>query len=283
MYGQWGDFGAGQTNSPFMDGDVFPNTLEYWGPNGMLFFRNVQMFWQPIHRDDGTQLIFAIERPGASADAGIFGDRVELQNVRGRYPLPDFSGAYRHSFKQGYVRLSAMLRYFAWDDVLPDTFDLDGSAWGGGVALSSNYNVTKNDVLRGIVIYGAGVENYFNDAPIDVGAKFQPGNRITPVTGKPLGDFGMSLYLDHTWNSSFTSAIGYSRVDITNSNAQAGTAFRDGQYASVNLLYTPVKRVLFGGEFQWGNRKNFNGFTVDDFRLQVSAKYSFSQVFGGRP
>jgi len=26
-----------------MDIDVFPNSLEYWGPNGMIFFRNVQV------------------------------------------------------------------------------------------------------------------------------------------------------------------------------------------------------------------------------------------------
>lgn len=42
FYGELGAFGAGQTNSPFMDIDIFPNILEYWGPNGMVFFRNVQ-------------------------------------------------------------------------------------------------------------------------------------------------------------------------------------------------------------------------------------------------
>ena len=33
-YGELGHFGAGQTWSPFMDIDVFPNSIEYWGPNG---------------------------------------------------------------------------------------------------------------------------------------------------------------------------------------------------------------------------------------------------------
>ena len=42
-YGELGQFGAGQTWSPFMDIDVFPNSIEYWGPNGMVFFRNVQV------------------------------------------------------------------------------------------------------------------------------------------------------------------------------------------------------------------------------------------------
>src|SRR5215470_10295116 len=38
-YGELGQFLAGQTWSPFMDPDVFPNSIEYWGPNGMVFFR----------------------------------------------------------------------------------------------------------------------------------------------------------------------------------------------------------------------------------------------------
>jgi DcaP outer membrane protein len=69
-YGELGQFGAGQTWSPFMDIDVFPNSLEYWGPNGMVFFRNVQVRWMPI-RSDSTRLTFAVERPGASADQGV--------------------------------------------------------------------------------------------------------------------------------------------------------------------------------------------------------------------
>src|SRR5207344_1442770 len=41
-YGELGAFGAGQTWSPFVDPDTFPNSLEYWGPTGMALFRNVQ-------------------------------------------------------------------------------------------------------------------------------------------------------------------------------------------------------------------------------------------------
>ena len=34
-YAELGKWGAGQYWSPFMDIDVFPNTVEYWGPTGM--------------------------------------------------------------------------------------------------------------------------------------------------------------------------------------------------------------------------------------------------------
>jgi hypothetical protein len=65
-WGELGHFGAGQTWSPFMDIDVFPNSLEYWGPNGMVFFRNVQVRWTPIQ--GASNVVIALERPGASAD-----------------------------------------------------------------------------------------------------------------------------------------------------------------------------------------------------------------------
>jgi hypothetical protein len=71
-------------------------------------------------------------------------------------------------------------------------------------------------------------------------------------------------------------------VDISNSDAQEASAFRIGQYASANLLCTPVKNVMMGGEFQWAQRRNFSdGFTANDYRLQFSFKYSFSMKVGG--
>ena len=66
-YGQLGKFLAGQATSPFMDEDVWPNTLEYWGPCGMVFYRNVQVRYMPINTSD-KELWFALERPGAGAD-----------------------------------------------------------------------------------------------------------------------------------------------------------------------------------------------------------------------
>ncbi len=282
-WGQWKQVGAGQTNSQFMDVDVFPNVLDYWGPNGMLFLRNVQVFWEP-YRDGDSNARIAIEAPGASGDAGVLADRVELQNVKGRFPSPDFTGHYRWGGqKWGYVQVGGALRYIGYDDTLPnDAFNLSGHVWGWGVSLSSNVKVGSNDVLRVQLIEGAGVENYFNDAPVDVAVKRNPGNAVTPVVGEALKDFGLVLYLDHTWNEKYSSAVGYSRVDITNSDGQAANAYKNGQYMSGNLLVTPAKNVMMGGEFQWAHRENnADGFSVNDYRLQFSFKYSFGYKIGG--
>ena len=280
-WGQWKHVGGGQTNSQFMDVDVFPNVLDYWGPNGMLFFRNTQVFYE-FFNDGRSNARVAVENPGASADAGLLSDRIELQNVKGRFPSPDLTGHYRAGMGRGYVQVGGALRYIAWYDLdSGEQFDLSGHVWGWGITASSNLKPTDRDVVRLQVVFGRGVENYFNDAPVDVGIERQADNARTPVTGKALRDLGIVAYLDHNWNSRWSSSVGYSRVQIDNSDLQAPSAFRSGQYASANLLCTPATNVLMGGEFQWARRRNFSdGFTADGYRLQFSLKYSFSQKFG---
>jgi len=247
----------------------------------MLFFRNVQVFWEP-YSDGRSHARVAIENPGASGDGGLLADRVAILNVKGRFPMPDFTGHYRLGQKWGHVQFGAALRYIAFDDLIrDDQFDLSGHVWGWGLSLSSNVKAGPNNVLRLQVVEGAGVEDYFNDAPVDVSIKANPGNPVTPVVGEALNDVGLVVYLDHTWSDEFSTAVGYSRVDISNSNGQSPNAFRKGQYASGNLLYTPVPNVMMGGEFQWAHRQNFrDGFAVNDFRLQFSFKYSFSAKIG---
>jgi hypothetical protein len=281
-WGQWKQVGAGQTNSQFMDIDVFPNSLDYWGPNGMLFFRNVQVFWQP-YQDGDSNLTVAIERPGASGDAGIYADRVELQNIKARFPSPDFTGHYRLGQSWGHVQVGGALRYIAYDDLIPnDQFNLSGHVWGWGFSASSAVKANDNNTLRLQVVYGHGVENYFNDAPVDVGIKKNLGNPVTPVVGEALPDLGIVAFLDHNWSDKWSSAGGYSLVNISNSDGQAANAYKRGQYALVNLLCTPVKNLMMGGEFQWAHRENnSDGFKVSDVRLQFSLKYNFSYRLGG--
>ncbi|HKE87283.1 MAG TPA: DcaP family trimeric outer membrane transporter [Vicinamibacterales bacterium] len=278
-WGEIGDIGAGQYWSPFVDTDAFPNSLEYWGPTGLVWFRNVQLRWTPIHGD--TNFMVALERPGATGDPGVLANRIELQNVTGRFPLPDLTAAYRWGRKWGYLRAAGALRRMNWDDTLADPFDLSGHATGWGINLSSNIKVAK-DVVRLAYVFGEGIQNYMNDSPVDVGIKRNPGNPVTPVVGEALGIQGLSAFVDHVWNDHYSSAIGYSWQTNDNSDGQAPSAFKAGHYALGNLLYTPVAGVMFGGEFQWGRRVNFSdGFSYDGYKLQFSFKYNFSQKFGG--
>ena len=274
-YGELGDFGAGQTWSPFMDIDVFPNSVEYWGPNGMAFFRNVQVRYYAMKGDN--ELVFALERPGASADGGVVSDFIVTEGLTGRFPSPDVSGHYRMTRPWGHLQFAGIVRYMKWDDPTPTPLDLSGSEVGWGVNVSTNVKFGK-DTLRASVVVGEGIQNYMNDAPVDVGATGDPA----APDGEALPILGLSVFYDKTWSEKWTSTIGYSLVDIDNSDLQDADAFATGHYALVNALYYPVENVMLGPELQWGKRENnADGFSVDDVRVQFSARFKFGKVWGG--
>jgi hypothetical protein len=279
FYGELGAFGAGQTHSPFMDIDIFPNILDYWGPNGMVFFRNVQVRYMPI-RGENTFMTFALERPGSTQDAGILESRVEIDNILARYPWPDISGDYRLGGSRGYIEVAGIWRKIVADDILPDTFNLDDAIYGWGVSVSSNVKFGKN-VLRLQYVRGDGIENYMNDAPVDVAAEPNPGDPTRPIKGKAIPMWSMVAFLDLSWSDHWTTSVGYSELTMDNTVLQLPSAFHRGQYAIANLLWSPFPNLMYGGELQWGRRSNHSdGFRSNDYRLQFGFRYNFAATIG---
>ena len=275
-WGELGQFGAGQYWSTFMDIDVFPNSIEYWGPNGMVLYRNVQARWTPWS-DGDSRFAISLERPGASGDGGKFSDSVELEGVGGDFELPDLAAHVRYAQDWGHVQLAGILRQIQWTDTNNDEFDLSGDELGWGFNLSSNYKIGRH-VLRGSLVYGEGIQNYMNDASVDIGVVEQAG---LPTGGEAIPIFGLVAFLDLNWSEKWTSTIGYSLQDNDVTNGQSDSSFKKGQYALTNILWHPVPNFFVGPELQWAKRDNYNdGFSSDDFRVQVSAKWNFSKSFG---
>jgi outer membrane murein-binding lipoprotein Lpp len=278
-YGELPHVGAGQTWSPFMDPDVFPNSLEYWGPSGMVFFRTVQARFMPVNNDK-LRIIFAAEQPGASADQGVYAGHIELQNIRTKFDVPDFSLQGRVMGDWGHLQIAGIARKITWVDTAPNpTFRLGDTVVGWGVNVSSNLNFTKNNIGRFQVVYGKGIENYMNDAPVDIATKSNP-SLIRPVVGVPLPVLGVVAFLDHNYSEHYSTSLGYSLVNIENTNGQVPSDYHQGHYALANLLYHPVPAVTIGSEFQFGRRiNNADGFNVNDYRVQFSFKYAFEKKF----
>jgi len=280
-YGELGHFGAGQTWSPFMDIDIFPNSIEYWGPNGMAFFRNVQVRWMPIQ--GATRLTFALERPGSSQDPGRLADRIEIQNIVARFPWPDISGEFRYGGNWGYVEAAGIMGQTRLDDALRDRFNLDNTVDRWGADFTSNIKVGAKDVIKLGYVFGQGMENYMNDAPADI-AGVPRIDLVRPIEAAALPFAGLSAFYDHYWNDRWSSSAGYSQLDIENTALQLPDSFHRGQYALANLLHYPADNVMVGGEFQWGRRKNFSdGFRVNDYKLQFSFRFNFKGTVIGTP
>jgi len=122
-----------------------------------------------------------------------------------------------------------------------------------------------------------------NDAPADLGIQTNPGSATQPVVGKLLPVTGIVAFFDFAWNDRWSTSVGGSSLTIKNSDGQAPDAFKKGEYALVNLLCTPVKDFMVGGEVQWGKRENFSdGWSVTDLRFQISARANFSVLLGGK-
>jgi hypothetical protein len=286
-YGEWGQWLAGQTTSLFMDLDVFPNVIDYWGPNGIIFLRHPQIRWTP-YRTDSSWFAVALEQPSNDVDPGNIRLVEEFQNatVNPKEVLPDLTAQYQYGADWGHLQLSGILRDIGYEyRQTPSEPFQKGSQTGWGVNLSGAwkpFGPDNKDQLLWQVVHGNGIASYMNDGGMDLApTATYPAPTTPPLPTAPTLDgeavpmTGVEVYYDHWWNSRFSTSIGYSMNQVTNTNFQATDAYHKGQYASVNLLFYPTERVMAGVELLWGERTDNDGTTGTDARFQFSAKYTF--------
>jgi hypothetical protein len=276
FYGEWRSVLAGQTNSLFMDGDVFPNTIEYWGPTGMVFYRNVQLRWTPWRTPEGHFAV-AIERPGNDIDPGLirqfdpaFGD-----NIRNDEKLPDFTAQFRLNTGWGHAQVGGIVRRVGFETIGSPDGEPNGHDTGWGVNFSTRVNVFRRDRILAQLVVGQGIASYMNDGGMDLA----PDGTLLDAHAQAVPLKGALLYLDHFWSERWSSSIGYSITQVRNTSLQGPETYHRGEYASVNLLYTPTPNFLVGLEAIWGQRTDNDGRSADDSRFQFSVKYSFSRQF----
>jgi hypothetical protein len=282
-YGEWGSLLAGQTNSIFMDIDVFPNVIDYWGPDGMVFWRNVQIRWTPW-KTEHSSFAIGIEEPSNDVDPGQIRefDPTLGNNLQSDEKVPNLAAHWRTSGDWGHVQVAGILRDLGYDSKGTEENGFSnkpkGSVTGWGVNLSGSINVFEKDKILLQVVYGDGIASYMNDGGMDLSAQGQLPSEAYP-DGKAHAEAvpltGIVAYYDHYWNDEFSSSIGYSTTYVDNTNLQSDGTYKSGQYASANLLYTPVPSVMVGGEVIWGDLEVLHGDTQDDVRFQFTVKYNF--------
>ena len=285
-YGRWGPILAGQTNTLFMDGDIFPNVVDYWGPAGMVFVRTPQIRFTFLDANGLTAAV-AIENPSDDIDPGqirLVSPEV-ADGLRANEELPDFTAAIRYGGEWGHVRLAGIARDIGYDTVGTPDNEPQGDEFGWGLNLTGLLRAGFATFRAGVV-YGEGIATYMNDGGMDLApsAALGPVPPIFPpppisgtlISAEAVPLLGVSGCVDLQWTPELSSAIGYSFTEVDNTNFQDPTAFHKGEYASVNLLWTPVDRVMTGAELLWGQRTDNDGEKGDDVRLQYTFKLNFS-------
>ena len=159
-----------------MDPDVFPNSIEYWGPNGMVFFRNVQFRWMPLQKATSNFTSRSSGRAPAPTRASTR-TASSSRTSRAASRCPDLSAHYRMAGDWGHVQVAGIA---ARDRVgRPATRPVRAQRAarpGWGFNVSSNIKLGEDTCPRLQVVYGEGIENYMNDAPVDIGIENNLGN-----------------------------------------------------------------------------------------------------------
>ena len=274
---QLGKFIVGQTPSTFMDTDVFPVTLDYWGPSSRIFYLNIQMRYTPVYNEK-KRFAIALERPGGTADGTDYSNSVEVGHLKPRLPLPNLVSHYRQTWKWGHVQVAGIAKCIQWRDVSDTSiYNLDGGDIGWGFTASTVFNATKRLKFKIQGEYGEGFTNYVADPSPDIALQSNPGSTLTPVKGKALPMWGIFCFVEMEWTQKLRTSAGYSAMTITNSDLQSPQAFRQGQYVLMNLRYYPVDDLMMGIEYQYGRRDNHSdGFHSTANKIQFSFKFNFS-------
>ena len=266
-WAELGKFGLGQYYTLFMNINTFPNIIDYWGPSGMTFLRNPQVRYTPLDRK-GMKLAFSLEAPNSAVDTGKVSDVDPTLGVEGWTKWPDFVGNLTLNGDWGEFQTGGILRSVGYQTTTTASGNPSGSVVGWGLNVNGWLNTWGKDRISGQLVYGHAIASYMNDGGVDIA----PNASLQAEAVPSIGGF---LYYDHYWSEKWSTSLGFSAHRQDNTAGQHGNAFRQGSYASTNLLWYPAKNVLGGVELLWGKLQQFNGESADDVRVQFSGQYKF--------
>jgi len=256
--GEW--LTVGKTYSTFMDDEAWPATLDYNGPSGAVFVRQLVLRGSlPIGAS--LRLEAALEDPQADASAEHSGISASASADR-----PDFVVRLRYGGERLHAQLAGVSREVTYSAQLPAA-SVQRSVSGYGVSVSAAVQIGE-DRLLAQWNQGEGVGRYFNDGLSGVGAVYDAGGRL-----EPLRLSGAYFYYERKWAERWSSTAGFSVLRAESEGLRPATDMRRLEYASANLVHRLATDLYVGAEVLWGRAERVDHAREDDTRIQLSARY----------
>ena len=264
LYGQYYNVTAGFSYSIFEDPDAWPDTIDFEGPNSMIFARQPTLrYLMPL--DKHWQINFGVQQPASDIDT--FG----LADVSAVNHAPDGGFNVRwEDAKIGHVQLASILREVGANS--PSLGDQKVLGWG--LMAATSLNVYKKDSMQAQVTYGKGYFHFANDNFTYGG--FNGGDAAYDGSGdlNALPFFSVMAGYTHHWTDKFrsTATFGFNKLD--NEASQGPLAYHKTYYSSLNVAYQIRKRLSVGLEGLYGRKEVKNGDTGDVFRVQLGLAFA---------
>lgn len=277
-YGQWGWLKAGLDYTLWLNQAAIPNTLDFEGP-GII----------PIVRF--TQAALKIPLPPVAEKQEIF-FTVGVEDAPGELTLPSGTSAVstdqfpsvigKLSYEPDWGRLELGALYRRLKAEGPE---YDETVNGWGISASGSIDTWNNDSLILGGLYGNAVGAYIQDTSgLDLDAA--PESDLDSSL-KAIPAFGVWAAYQHWWLKSLRSTATYGFVrldsdfDLWPQPAGTGT-YRQTQYVSANLVWSPWPPIDVGLEYLYGRRTVTDDTAVDgstaghDHRLQFTMRWNFA-------
>ncbi|MEO0411703.1 MAG: DcaP family trimeric outer membrane transporter [Pseudomonadota bacterium] len=245
----------GQAWTTFQNVGALPENIDFIGPaEGTIFGR------QPMVRYTNGPFQFAIENPESRITTNTGGTITSDDGA-----LPDFVARYNHKSEIGSFTAAALVRQLTLENEM-----IDDSVLSWGISLSGKVNVGQKDDFRFMVNAGEGMGRYVAVAAVN-GAAIDANGNLDAIASYS----GFASYR-HFWNDRWRSNItgGYFKAD--NPVLLTTSGVTDEIYSGhLNLLFSPVPNMTFGGEVMYARRALESGLAGDMTRFQFSAQYGF--------
>jgi hypothetical protein len=275
-----------------MDYDVFPNVLDYQGPNGMVLMRQ-WVVRATIPLADQLHVAFAAEQPYSDIQwfqngefvvnpgSGIVTTAGAPRNVQ---DVPDFISHVRYDSDFGHVQVAGILRKLTFQPA----FGSDLNRLGYGVNLTGDFHpwawlLCSNPELKdnptalersrilGQYAVGRGINRYLQD-PNGLGLDAE----FAPLGGfRSLYSVGWFACYEHWWTEKWLSNFCYGETFTALPAVLPNNTYHAGKYGAVNLIWLPYPRMGVGVEYLYGEREDRDGERGFAHRLQMAVQYSF--------
>ncbi|MBB2151522.1 DcaP family trimeric outer membrane transporter [Pedobacter gandavensis] len=261
-YAEYGKVLVGMYWSNFMDVDAYPNTLDYNGPNSMTSGRQVQ-FRLTLPVSKTTDVVLALEDPVSFL---TLPDESGFQALK---QVPDITGSIQYSKNGSHLRFSSVLHPIVYEN----TAQKRKSKIGYGISASGVLQQPGNkDNFVFQATYGKGISKYINDiGPDNYDGVYNPVTDNLEV----LAVWGLSASYDHWWADKFSSTAGWGYLNLENKGVSVNQNFKSSNYGIFNLIYYPNSFIKGGVEYLYGTRKNLNGDSANNSRIQLTMQFRF--------